>query len=1209
MASRHALVVGSQCRALRNSPLSFLPARAERLFEVLTDPHRGGCEPAPVSVFLPDPTMKQLKVAVKTAVAQAAKAKAALIFAFIGHAETRDDRFTRPLYLLPRNGNPRKLNSRTGYELGNRLGDLDLGSLDGLILILDACHAGVGVRDVIKHGLDLKDQVRLELLAGTFLREARYGCFSESLIELMEHGAPDLSTDYLDIRHAANAAAGACREVQDPPVYIGSGFGQDISDPGLWVSRNMGSPGHWPLSGTAEGALAVALTRSFQMTDVMEPVAEALETSRLTVVIGEVGSGKSTLVSALARPELVPFVTKRFLSAVGFTTLSHSLVELAERLAAQLNRTPGFKEAAASYRLAFDDEAYEAQPALERLVFGPLRKVTIRIGDRIRLAIDGIDRLEPEARTELARVLAAAAKDPALKRAGILVTSHPAVLPELDCLADAVRIGVDRPRPDEIITYLIGNGVREQMAKALASHSWTWLELQLLADLERRMAGTGEHRTDLGSLYDQLIASATAAGGEVQAVLVVLAAAGTGPNLPIGVAAAACSLVQAAANRPGSQNAGREGGTQVPLLRRILADLGAMVVRADPGTDAERLGLFHETFTNHVREHHGWGQSVKAGHAAILNALRTATDPAAVAYRQTRGPDHFWALGRYHEALTTVMSGLGLRAADNRSLIELWTERAREVLPPIETDLLNLRSHLARWTAEAGNLADAIEQGHRLLEDRTRILGPDDPGTLATRDSLARWIGEAGRVDEAIKQYRRLLEDRMRILRPDDPDILATRGSLARWTAEAGKVSYAIDQGHRLLEDRKRILGPDDPGTLDTRGSLADWTAEAGKVDEAIEQFRRLLEDRRRILGPDHPKTLATRGSLAHWTGEAGKVDEAIKQFRRLLADRTRILGPDHPKTLTTRHRLAAWTGESGKVDEAIKQFRQLLADRTRILEPDHPDTLSGRASLVRWIGEAGNVDEAVGQYRRLLADRTRILGPDHPDTLTSRADLARWIGEAGNVDEAVGQFRQLMADRKRILGPDHPKTLKARASLARWIGEAGNVDEAVGQFRQLLEDRKRILGPDHPNTLTTRADLATWTAKAGKVTEAVGQFRRLLEDQTRILGPDHPNTLTTRGGLAHWTAEAGEVTEAIKQFRRLLEDQTRILGPDHPKTLATRGSLAHWTREAGKVDEAIKQFRQLLEDQTRILGPDHPDTLATRNNLARWTGGSQDTS
>lgn len=124
MSSRHALVIGSQCDALPNQRLSFLPDRARELFEVLIDPLRGGCEAAPTSVFLTDPTMEELRQAVSTAVAQASAAGATLVLAFIGHAVTAPSRYSQPLFLLPADGNPNTPGTETAYEIGHRLGEM-----------------------------------------------------------------------------------------------------------------------------------------------------------------------------------------------------------------------------------------------------------------------------------------------------------------------------------------------------------------------------------------------------------------------------------------------------------------------------------------------------------------------------------------------------------------------------------------------------------------------------------------------------------------------------------------------------------------------------------------------------------------------------------------------------------------------------------------------------------------------------------------------------------------------------------------------------------------------------------------------------------------------------------------------------------------------------------------------------------------------------
>jgi hypothetical protein len=52
---------------------------------------------------------------------------------------------------------------------------------------------------------------------------------------------------------------------------------------------------------------------------------------------------------------------------------------------------------------------------------------------------------------------------------------------------------------------------------------------------------------------------------------------------------------------------------------------------------------------------------------------------------------------------------------------------------------LTTRHHLARWTGEAGDAAEARDLFAELLPVRERVLGTEHPDTLTTRHQLAHW--------------------------------------------------------------------------------------------------------------------------------------------------------------------------------------------------------------------------------------------------------------------------------------------------------------------------------------------------------------------------------------------------------------------------------------------------------------------------------------
>ncbi len=311
------------------------------------------------------------------------------------------------------------------------------------------------------------------------------------------------------------------------------------------------------------------------------------------------------------------------------------------------------------------------------------------------------------------------------------------------------------------------------------------------------------------------------------------------------------------------------------------------------------------------------------------------------------------------------------------------------------------RYDLAKLEAARYHYAQAAEQTRRTLIEYQTLTSPKPPPIkiFVVRSDLAHYSGEAGDMASARDQFAALLSDETGILGPDDPETLTTRNNLALWTGKAGDALGARDQFDALLPERMRILGPDHPKTLTTRENLAFWTGQAGDAAGARNQLAALLPDRMRVFGPDHPDTVRTRNNAAYWTKEAGDTAAARDQLAAVLPDLERVLGPDHPITLTARNNAAYWTKEAGDTAAARDQLAAVLPGRMRVFGPDHPDILRSRSNLALWTGDAGDAVGARDQLAALLPDLERVLGPDHPLTLVTRSNLAAWTGDAGDAE------------------------------------------------------------------------------------------------------------------------------------------------------------------------------------------------------------------
>jgi hypothetical protein len=1131
MAGRMALVVGSQCAQL--PALEFVEDLAGKLYEKL---HQAGWGPArKTNGKLLDPDIATFKAAVEEAFTTANTDMATLLIAFIGHGVARGE---HDFYLMSTDAPAERPNSEKAFHFTQFIRERlqDFPSLDGLVLLVDACQAQEGMQGAATRWADVLagNRGRMELLVASGTGSAYDGCFTKTILTVFGEGLPTRG-DALLCGDLQPVIAERCTAQSQWLAYSGGDPGG--GDRGLWLVTNPARSKD-AVTGRPGAGLVDQLSTGLLITDQVRETLTAIEESaaaRLRLVAGEPGSGKSTLLAVLVRPRLVDTLTIRdgYIKAAVFLDRFSTLESMATELAAQLTITlPGFTEAAAAVAAELTPDDLKELRLFDTAVGLPLARCK-RAGLSVPIVVDGLDQPRPGAREVILAALRQLTHSaPAAELGHVRVIAGVRSGQGIDTreeLAHGSRITVTPPTVGEIATAVATqlrlDASQLDLARMMGGASvGGWLVARLFAEIAEHAAALPAVGgfTELATARIERALHAGAPDGA--RMLSVIAAAGPGPVLPIGLLAAAL---------------GDEQPLPLARIRDHVVALGALVSRGHPGTDTETLGISHlallDPVTGYTQQR---DQPPARAHQALVDAYHgwfaasgAAADSAGAAdvaaYWATAAPRHYLGSGHPDQAIEFLESLDTGRAADSR---DRW----------------------ASW-----------------LPTFTTTLGSDHPATLTARGNLARWRGESGDVAGAISEYQALLADRVRVLGPDHRDTLDTRYDLARWRGEGGDVAGAINEYQALLADQLRVLGPDHPYTLDTRHNLARWRGEGGDVAGAITEYQALLADRVRVQGADHPYTLDTRHNLAYWRGEVGDVAGAITEYQALLADRVRVQGADHPHTLDSRHELARWRGKGGDVAGAISEFEALLADRLRVQGADHPHTLITRHVLAGFRTEGGDVAGAITEYQALLPEMVRVLGRDHPRTLTTRHNLAYWRGEVGDVAGANTEFEALLADHVRVLGPDHPHTLTTRHTLASWRGESGDVAGAITEFQALLADRVRVLGADHPNTLNARRNLARWRAQSGDVAAAITELEALLADQVRVLGPDHPDTLDTRHRLARSRGEGGDVAAAITELEALLADRVRVLGPDHPRTLTTRHDLLYWRDKASNTSGA----------------------------------------
>ena len=519
--------------------------------------------------------------------------------------------------------------------------------------------------------------------------------------------------------------------------------------------------------------------------------------------------------------------------------------------------------------------------------------------------------------------------------------------------------------------------------------------------------------------------------------------------------------------------------------------------------------------------------------------------------------------------------------------------------PLSERVTLDVRSTVAGYVLQGGEVKDALNRYSALLPAFERAFGVHDPRTMLVRYGRAKAIVGVGNLEDGVGELKALLRVQSAVLGSGHPDSWVTRSKLVELLNRLGRTeeslalcndgggvsesdslvqdllsagllrvaalmgdkraSAAVDVYRELLSGVEQEFGFDHENVLAARSNLAAALRRDSRLGEAIAEYRLLVRGGEWVLGPDHPDTLAIRGNLAKALRDAGRVEEAIMDFQAVLTGQERVLGPDHFATLTTRHNLAEALRDAGRVEEAIEVFQAVLADRLRVLGTDHPDTLATRNNLAVALRESGRMEESIEAYQAVLTDCLRVLGDDHLGTLATRHNLAGTLRESGRVEESIEAYQVVLTDYLRVLGVNHPNTLLCRDNLVSMLHAAGRFDETASVYQSVVEARLSSSDPDDPDVLDARDDLAWALGRAKRFDEALADYLKLIAEYERVMGVDDPDTLTARNNYICTLKNSGKIVEAVALYRELLSDVERVLGADDEFAQEIAQRLSEW--------------------------------------------------
>lgn len=997
----------------RFGQLDFVESVARDLHRAVVDPWLGACMPA-----LPDgrellvgdaATCGRIKAEVKNAIRTAAADQTTLFVYFLGHGHLEEE----DLYLIGTDTPcSRQVDSESAVPISQLVKEAlrQYPTIDGLMLVLDACHAGAAIIDPVPGLLRMGLTARMDVLAAARGDQTvRGGCFTRSLIGLLNRGSTATADNYLrayDEHSRLRLTAPPDCAGMPEAVYVSLGGSPDA---GLWLGRNHAADVRTSLMGSSDAAEISRLTRNLVHTPSLRQLMSLTLSGQSPIAIsGGPGVGKSALLSALGR---VSVAGGYGVDALVMLQLGETLTDIAERLRPQLELCPDYIGAAAAWRSSIPSVELETTSIFERVITGPMANVADSA--RILVGVDGIDLLST---VERRRLFESFSGQPGacLVVAGREVSDATALVSLPDRDPDNVAV---------LLSKIMGpSRTAESIGRACDGD---WLLARILAGLWRAGSYDDNEKipaSNLDDIFNRAVAAAwdSAPNAPLEEVLAILATAPVGALMPLELLVNACASYDSAAG-------------SVLSVRDSLVAFGELVARDAPGTPDEHAGPAHDRIAAFFAGRHDPNDLADA-HLRVARTIQRMRDgnlsPATDYYARRHLSDHLLLAGRPEDALNALIP-CGT-PADTLDMWKSWLNRL-DYLGPDHPAVLAVRGNIATWMGEAGRPREALESLISLLPDMVRVFGVDHQNTLATRGNIALWTARSGDIRKALEELTKLLPSQKRILGPRHPDTLATRGNIAAWTGDLGDYAGAVEKAKELLPDLISTLGPDHTSTLNDRSTIALWTGRSGNTSDALSEYTSLLNDQKRILGADHQDVLATRTNIAMLTAESGDLQDAIRQSRILLRDQKRVFGPNHPYILATRGNLIKWNAQSERPEKTLGELIPLLQDHERIVGSDHPYTLTVRGDIARYTADSGHLPEALEQWTKLLHDRERVLGVDHRDTLATRNNITVATWRSGDKERAIALATALLDDQVRALGPSDADTERTRKNIAEW--------------------------------------------------------------------------------------------------------------------------------------------------------------------------------
>lgn len=293
----------------------------------------------------------------------------------------------------------------------------------------------------------------------------------------------------------------------------------------------------------------------------------------------------------------------------------------------------------------------------------------------------------------------------------------------------------------------------------------------------------------------------------------------------------------------------------------------------------------------------------------------------------------------------------------------------------------------------------------------------------------------------------------------EDPTVAEDANNLGLLLKDQGDLLGAKAYAERALGINLKAYGPQDPKAAVSLNTLGIILKDLGDLEGAQIEFERALRINLQKYGPDHPEVAVNLNNLGYLLKDKADFEGAQVYFERALKINEAAYGAIHPSVATNLNNLGITLKDKGDTERAQTYFERALEITEASYGPNHPEVAINLDNLGYLMKDQGDVKRAETYFERALEISEACHGPNHPEVATNLNNLGYLMKEKGDAGRARGYFERALSINEAAYGRDHPNVASTLNNLGYLRKVEGDFEAAQAYFERALTINEAIHG------------------------------------------------------------------------------------------------------------------------------------------------------